>query len=82
MSSLLGLAGLATLILLAVFCGSRPRLGAALSVALFGSLGTWLACQGFGAGTAYCGFYLFCMCCIARMSFLTAEPPTTNAAKE
>ncbi len=82
MSSLLALAGLAALILLALFCGSRPRLGATLSVALFGSLGTWLACQGFGAGAADCGFYLFCMFVIARMSLLTAEPRTTNPAKE
>ena len=82
MTSVLGLAGLATLVLLTLFCGCRPRLGAALSVALFGSLGTWLACHGFGAGAAYCAVYLFCMCSIARMSFLTAEPQTTNAAEE
>ena len=82
MTSLLGLAGLAALILLALFCGYRPRLGAALSVGLFGPLGVSLACQGYVVAPLYCFAYAFLLGSIARMSFLTAEPPTTNAAKE
>ena len=82
MSSLLGLAGLAALILLAVFCSYRPRIGAALSVGLFGPLGVTMACQGFVVAPLYCFAYAFLLGSIARMSFLTAEPQTTNAAKE
>ena len=82
MTSLLGLAGLAALILLAVFCGYRPRLGAALSVGLFGPLGVTMASQGFVVAPLYCFVCAFMLGCIARMSFTTSQPPTTNAAKE
>ena len=82
MTSLLGLAGLATLVLLALFCGYRPRLGAALSVGLFGPLGVTMACQGYVVAPLYCFAYAFLLGSIARISFTTSKPTTTSPAKE
>ena len=82
MSSLVFFSGLIILVILAVLCTERPRLGGALTVALFGSLAAWMACEGAVAATIYCVVYGCLFGFLARMSFTTSQPSTPNATKE